>query len=75
MNIEESLFIPLVVALVEFAKKMGLPNFWAPLLAIALGISLSLSSGIIIFETIMNGLVIGLAAAGLYSSGKRIIGK
>lgn len=68
------LSVPMVVALVELAKRTGLPTRWALLLAIALGIALSTASyywatsGL--FAAVMEGLLLGLAAAGLYDAAK-----
>ncbi len=62
-------FVPLVVALVEGAKQIGLPTRWAPLVSLALG----LVAGFVWVvpgdprQAVLAGLMIGLGASGLYS--------
>ncbi len=74
--------VPLVVvipALVEIAKRQGLPDRFAGLAAIvigtvllvlgdlALGVAIEESWGVRIATWLLGGIVYGLAAAGLYS--------
>ena len=73
MTAESGIFVPLIIALVEFAKRMGMPTKFAPLLAVVLGLVSSLYKGVIMFDTIVAGLVIGLASAGLYTVGVKPI--
>ena len=75
MNLEQSAFVPLTIALVEFAKRVGMPSRFAPFLAIVLGIGLTLSDGIFYVEKLIQGIMVGLASCGLYSGTKSIIGK
>lgn len=62
--------VPAIVALVNLFKKVGLPDKAALLLAVALGIVLSVLqfafSGNGYFEAAAGGLLMGLAAAGVY---------
>ena len=68
MSIE--LFIPFITAAVQMFKGLGLPAKFAPLAAIALGIGLSLSQGVIVLETILMGILYGFSAVGLFAAGK-----
>jgi len=67
--------IPLIVGLIQLAKKFGFPSRLAPLLSLVLGFT---AAFIYIApgnpkEAILVGLVIGLSAVGLYSGGKSTI--
>lgn len=67
--------IAIVVALVELAKRLGLPDRLSPLVALGFGIGFSfLSSGISI-DSGVAGLVVGLSACGLWSGVKSLAGK
>ncbi|NLW43792.1 MAG: hypothetical protein GXY92_01250 [Syntrophomonadaceae bacterium] len=70
--------IPIINGLAEVAKRAGLPNRYVPLLAVILG----LIAGIglrnpqdSITVAILEGLVIGLSAVGLYSGTRNVLGK
>jgi hypothetical protein len=71
---------PLIVGLVEVAKGAGLAARWAPLLAVALGVAISLgyraAAGALGPEVVavagLQGLALGLAAAGLYSGARAV---
>lgn len=63
-------------ALVEVAKQSGLPTQWAGIAAIAIATVMVIAGGIALGDPLtlptisrwlMNGIVYGLAAAGLYS--------
>lgn len=64
-----------IVALVEGAKRAGLPTRYAPLLAMLLGIACGLLVHVVAmrpdahawYDAASGGLVLGLSAAGLYS--------
>ncbi len=70
--------VPLIVALTEVAKALGLPTRWAAPLAIALGLLASLGysaasgspAGRAWLEATIGGLALGLAAAGAYSGAR-----
>lgn len=67
---------PLVVALVEAAKRAGLPAAYAPIAAVAFAIPLvALLGGAIDTEALVTGIVAGLSAAGLYSGTKAVAAK
>jgi len=69
--------IPIVVGLVEVAKTGGLPNRFAPILALMLGIL----AGIFYLEPenvkegVLKGVVVGLSSVGLYSATRNVVGK
>lgn len=71
--------VPAVIALVTLFKDLGLPSKLSPLLAVVLGVALSvlgaLSLGTVAnwYETVSLGVILGLSAAGLYD-GARAIG-
>ena len=75
MNLEQGAFVPFIIAIVQLAKMFNMPSRFAPLLAVILGVGLNLSNGIFYVEKVIEGIIIGLSAAGLYSSTKSIIGK
>ncbi|MGE5617961.1 MAG: hypothetical protein ACM3US_01740 [Sphingomonadaceae bacterium] len=75
------LAIPLIIGLVEAAKRLGMDTVWATPLAVGCGLALSLgyeaakqAPG---SETWLNallwGLALGLSASGLYSGTKKAI--
>ncbi len=72
--------VPLVIGLVEAAKRLGLSSRWAPALAVGLGAALSLGyraalglpGGEAWAQATLNGLALGLAAVGLYSGGRAL---
>jgi hypothetical protein len=66
----EILSIPAIVAFVEAVKAVGLPTKYAALLAVATGICFGL-----LFGDVPTGLVLGLAASGLYSGFKAVYNK
>jgi hypothetical protein len=60
--------MPLILALVEMAKRFGLTTDYAPVVAIGLGIALvSLTQGFTV-DAIVTGLIVGLSASGLWSA-------
>ena len=75
--------IPAIIALVTLAKDLGIPSRLAPLLAVVLGIVMSLfdalANGVALdtpglLATAGTGLILGLSASGLYD-GASVIGK
>lgn len=66
--------VPLIVGLVEAAKRLGLSAQYAALLALAIGIAISVggwltvrAGGRDLFDATLVGLALGLSASGLYS--------
>lgn len=73
------LVVPLIVALVEAAKGVGLPARWGAVLAILLGLLVSLGwqatgptpdQPRARMDAALSGLALGLSAAGLYSGAR-----
>ena len=70
------LMVPVIVGLVEVAKRLGLAPIYAAPLAIALGLLFSvgytlaagLPGGEPVANAVLRGLALGLSAAGLHSS-------
>ena len=68
--------VPVIVGLVEVARRLGLTPVYAAPLAIALGLLLSvgytlavdLPGGEALANAVLRGLALGLSAAGLHSS-------
>ncbi|HLR79422.1 MAG TPA: hypothetical protein VK119_02420 [Bacillota bacterium] len=69
--------IPLIVGLVELLKGFGLPKKWLPIVSILFGIT----AGVLYVHpddlkgAIIVGLMLGMAASGLYSGTKNTIEK
>lgn len=69
------LLVPVIVGVVEAAKRVGLPARLAPALALVLG----LSAGVVyvapgdVRQGILAGVVLALSAMGLYSGGKSTV--
>lgn len=66
----------LIVGLVQLIKNAGLPDRLAPAIAVLIGLALTTGytlaytvdvGGPNIFESIVNGIILGLSASGLYS--------
>lgn len=71
---------PLIVALVELAKRLGCPDRYAPLVAVVLGLLTAFGAAAAIpfppqhwFVTVLIGLGLGLGAAGLYSGTRAVL--
>jgi len=75
MQINESIIIPIIIAIVELAKGLGLPQKFSALVSVFIGIVI----GVIYFYPIdikygiFQGVVFGLTASGLYSGTKNTI--
>ncbi|WP_201763481.1 hypothetical protein [Chengkuizengella marina] len=69
--------VPIIVALVQLAKQLGLGAKLLPVLSLALGVA----TGIFYVapsdpkQAILVGIVMGLAASGLWSGSKNIVQK
>ena len=74
--------VPLIVAVVELCKALGLPTRLAPLAAVVVGLALGMLGTLVAFypaarpwlEGVLGGIVLGLAASGLYSGQKTLRG-
>jgi len=68
--------IPLINGLVEVAKRAGVPNRYLPLLAVVMGVMAGVglrNPNESIAIAVMEGLVIGLSAVGLYSGTRNVL--
>lgn len=60
---------PAVLALVNLLKGLGLSGRWSALVAVLLGVAITAGGVYLpadVWQTVAEGLVLGLAAAGLY---------
>lgn len=64
--------VPLVLGVVQVFKTIGLPNKFAPLMALLLGVTATVSLGTVSILSVVEGLVVGLAASGLWSGTKNV---
>lgn len=64
--------IPIIIGLVEVAKRTGLPNKFSPLVSVILGLVFGIMYLNPLLDGIVVGLVIGLSATGLYSGSKNM---
>ena len=64
--------IPLVVGLVQVLKGVGLSGKLSPVASILLGIGILAISGIAWQAFVIQGIIVGLSASGLYSGGKKV---
>jgi hypothetical protein len=71
ISAQQLALVPLVIGLVSVVKSVGLDSRWAPAASLALGVGLIFLVPAATFAlTVLGGLVIGLAASGLYSTAK-----
>jgi len=74
--INYSILTAVVIGLVEVAKKLGMSEKFAPLLALILGLGfafMGFTANPDLASTIIGGIIIGLSAVGLYSGTKNVI--
>lgn len=68
--------VPVVIGLVEVIKKaVGLNIRYAPLLSILAGVGGAIGISGFSFAIALQGVIVGLVAAGLYSSTKTTFGE
>lgn len=68
--------VPVIIGLVEVMKRSGMPTRFAPAASIVLGVAsifLIPMPGVSIGIIILQGVVVGLAGAGLYSGTKTTV--
>ena len=69
--------VPTIVGLVQVGKTAGLSSNWAALSALIIGVILALGAflsgqtgvGTDLYQAVLSGIALGLAASGLYSAG------
>lgn len=62
------ILVPIVIGLVEMIKRVGLKSRYAGLVSVGLGIGGAALLGGPASTIVLGGIVVGLSAAGLYSS-------
>ena len=66
--------VPVIIGLVEIVKRWIADDRWYPLIALLLGVAINAAiayqTGTDYLLAVLIGIVAGLAASGLYSSGK-----
>lgn len=65
--------VPVVVGLVSTLKGAGLPTKYAPATSLVIGIALVSLTGVIWQAFVVQGIIVGLAASGLYSGAKAVV--
>ena len=69
--------VAIIIALVQIAKSFGLEKKYAPVVAVAVGVLLSLGHSYLgeekAFEAVVLGVAAGLSAVGAYSGAKNIM--
>ncbi len=64
--------VPVALGLVAAIKQVGLPSRFAPIASIAIGIGLVSLTGQAWQADITQGIIVGLAASGLWSGSKAL---
>ena len=71
----ELLSVPMILALVEIVKRLKIPyvseSDYAPAVSLVIGIGLSVLFGGVNTQTLVQGLLLGLSASGLWSGAKK----
>jgi L-cystine uptake protein TcyP (sodium:dicarboxylate symporter family) len=72
MQLNESIIVPIIMAIVELAKSVGIPKKFSALLSVVVGIVIGIFylHPLEIKLGIFEGIVYGLTASGLYSGAK-----
>ncbi|MDF2521296.1 MAG: hypothetical protein K0R84_1924 [Clostridia bacterium] len=75
MQLNETIIVPVIIAIVELIKGLGLPRKFSAIAAVILGIGIGIFylHPMDIKYGIFEGIVFGLTAAGLYSGTKNTI--
>lgn len=64
--------IPVIVGLVQVAKSLGLDSKYAPAISLLFGVGLVSLTGVLWQAALVQGIVAGLAASGLFSAVKTV---
>lgn len=61
--------VPLVLAVVQAIKMMGIPTKFAPIISIGvgMGVGMLVNSGLTLTQNLLSGVIYGLSASGLFS--------
>lgn len=70
-----TIIIAAIIGITEAAKRSGMSSKWAPLVSLALGIGASFAfiTHPDVPSAILEGIILGLTAAGLYSGTKAVV--
>ncbi len=72
--LEEAVILAIVVGLTEVIKKIGLEKRWVPVAAIVMGIGIAIIANLGgVWDTVLQGLMMGLTAVGAYEFGKTTV--
>ena len=72
------LIVPLIVGIVQAIKQTSMPDKYAPLVSIAVGIGISYLTHTVDMawtHVVLSGIIYGLSAVGLYASTKTLTNK
>lgn len=69
----DALLVPVILGVVQVVKNVGMSSKYAPLVAIALGIVISGYLNVFDATNIIQGIILGLSASGLWSGAKTLI--
>lgn len=67
--------VPIVLGVTQVAKMTGLSRRYMPLVSLILGVIGAVSLGAFDATGVMQGVVVGLSASGLWSGGKAVLDK
>ena len=72
MQLSETIVIPIIIAVVELAKGLGLPKKFSAIVSVVVGILIGIFylTPMDIKQGVLEGVIYGLTAAGLYSGAK-----
>ena len=72
---DSAVIIAIITGLIEVFKKLGLNTKFAPVISVILGLFFTfyVANYTINADIVINGLIIGLSACGLYSGAKTLI--
>ncbi|MDF2840981.1 MAG: hypothetical protein K0Q99_1753 [Clostridia bacterium] len=75
MELNDSIVVPIIISIVELAKGLGAPKKFSALIAVAAGILIGIFylHPLDIKIGILEGMILGLSASGLYSGTKNTI--
>ena len=66
--------VPAILAIVQLGKSLGLSGKWSALVAVILGVLLSVATYLLSaygwYQAAASGLILGLSAAGLYDAAR-----
>lgn len=65
--------VPVTIGLVEVVKVTGLPDRFAPISSILIGVALGILVLPTLIDAILGGVIVGLSASGLYSGTRALV--